>query len=102
MPTNSLVIINDMILNENADNKAQTKLPLIDINKIRLLPVVSARKPQKCELNTIPIYPTEFNKPCSVVDISISQRIYGITKPIFTFSTTTPIKPKPQTNNRNK
>lgn len=102
MPTNSLVKISEITLKENAEKIAQVKLPVIEMSKTRLLPVVSAKKPHMCELITIPIYDTEFKNPCSVVEISISQRTYGNTKPMFTFSTTTHIKPKPHTSNRNK
>lgn len=100
MPTNNRVTINIKIFIENADNKAQQKLPVIAIAKTRLRPLVSAKKPHKCELTTMPIYPTEFRNPCSAVDISISHRMYGSTKPILTFSTTTHIIPKPHTSNK--
>lgn len=100
MPTKSRVTINVMTLNENADKRAHMNPPPIEINNTRLRPVVSAKKPHKCELITIPMYPTEFKNPCSIVDMLISHRTYGRTKPIFTFSTTTAIKPNPHTNNR--
>lgn len=49
---------------ENADNEANIKLPPSETLSTRCRPHVSARKPQKWELITMPEYPAEFSNPC--------------------------------------
>lgn len=72
-PTQSLVQVNVTILVENDDKKPQIKLPPVEISNTGLLPTVSARKPQICELSTIPAYPHELKIPCSIVEMRISH-----------------------------
>lgn len=58
-------------------------------------PHVSDRKPQKCELTTMPRNDMEFSRPCSVVDMAMSHLTNGITKLMFTFSIAMPMVLRP-------
>lgn len=84
---------------ENADN-TEKKKPLSSANCSEFLrPHVSVRKPQKCELTTMPKNPIESKTPCCISVNSISHFADGTTNPMFISSVTNESKLPPATNN---
>lgn len=79
----------------NADRNALIRAQ-VAVKRITFLrPHVSAKKPQKCELITIPRNAIDEINPCSVVVIFKSQNAYGNTKAMLIFSMVAPINTIP-------
>lgn len=96
MPTKNRRKIKIVALIVSAD-----KLALISANVAHkritfFRPHVSAKKPQKCELTTIPKKAIDDISPCSVVVIFKSHEAYGITKAMLMFSMVAPINAIPE------
>lgn len=64
-------------------------------------PHVSARKPQQCELTTIPKNPIELTRPCSYVVKCKSHLAYGKTILMLIFSIAMPNVQRPLVKTRN-
>lgn len=97
MPTKNRKKINRIALIVNADKRALISAH-VAVNRMTFLrPQVSAKKPQKCELTTIPRNAIDEINPCSVVVIFKSQKAYGRTKAMLIFSIVAPINAMPVT-----
>lgn len=83
---------------ENAERNEQMKPSISDIRMTFWRPHVSAIKPQKCELITMPRNETDVNRPCSLVVNCKSHFAYGSINATLIFSRTAPIKLKPVAN----
>lgn len=95
MPTKNRNKIISVAFVANADRNALITAQ-IAVNRIVLFrPHVSARKPQKCELITMPRNATDEINPCSVVVIFKSHFAYGSTNAMLMFSIAEPIRTKP-------
>lgn len=77
---------------ENADRNEQTKPSISDVRITFWRPHVSAMKPQKCELTTMPRYETDVNRPCSLVVKCKSHFAYGNINETLIFSRIAPNK----------
>lgn len=100
-PMKNLTTIIASILKQSTNSVEEINVPAMEISKIFLRPVVSAKNPQICKLIIVPINPIDVNNPCCVGVPFISQRMYGKAKPIFVFSIRAVIKQQPQTANSN-
>lgn len=79
----------------NADKKALINEHVAESFMTFFRPHVSAIKPQKCELITIPRKAIDDTRPNSVVVIFKSQFAYGRTKATLIFSIVAPINATP-------
>lgn len=71
---------------ENTEIMQNMKPAVTDARIALRRPHVSARKPQQCELNTMPINATEFSRPCWYVVNCKSHFAYGMITLTFMFS----------------
>lgn len=69
-------IIEDVFV-ANVDKNEKQKPPIAATRITFFLPQVSAKKPQKCDVNTIPQYDIALSKPCASVVNSKSHFAYG-------------------------
>lgn len=94
-PTSNRISVNQSTDVQNADPNAKIKPDSSDACNTFLRPHVSAKKPHKCDVETMPRKPTEFKSPCSVTVTSMSHCIYGNKKLGFTFSKPMPSNAQP-------
>lgn len=73
-----------------ADRKENINAPIAAVCKTLCRPHVSAKNPQKCDVNTIPKYEMALSRPCSSVVNFRSHFTYGIIKLILRFSIAVP------------
>lgn len=95
MPTKNRNKIITVAFIANADNIAQISAPIAVNRMVFFRPHVSAKKPQKCELITMPRNATDEINPCSVVVIFKSHFAYGKTNAMEIFSMVAPIIASP-------
>lgn len=96
MPTKNRRKIKIDALIVNADRMALIRAHIAHKRITFFRPHVSAKKPQKCELTTIPRNAIDEIRPCSFVVIFISQKAYGVTKAMLMFSMVAPINAIPE------
>lgn len=96
----NLRTISDQAFTENADKRAKIKAHVAHSRTTFFLPknLQSARKPQKCELITMPKNGIEEASPSCVIVIFKSQSAYGRTKDRLIFSIVAPIITSPDKN----
>lgn len=95
MPTENRNKIISVAFIANADRRALINAQIADNRIVLFRPHVSAKKPQKCELITMPRNATDEINPCSVVVISKSHFAYGNTNAMLIFSMVAPISTRP-------
>lgn len=89
-PARNRSTIIDIVLMANADENEKMKLPIAATRNTFCRPHVSAKKPNRWEVHTMPKYEIALKIPCSWVDKFRSHFAYGKMKLIFVFSIADP------------